>query len=74
MLNMRNKSAMVGAFALLIGFTEFAGQPAHAGELPPLVVEGVVHAPIADVWDAFYDEDKRKWMTPSAPSTWRWGG
>lgn len=71
MRNRRNKNAMVGAFALLIGF---AGQPAHAGELPPLVVEGVVHAPIADVWDAFYDEDKRKWMTPECSIDMEVGG
>ena len=60
--------AMVGVIAGL------GGRSVEAADLEPLVVEGTVHAPIDAVWDAFYDEDKRKWMTPECSVNMTVGG
>ncbi len=60
--------AMVGVIAA------FGSRSIEAADLQPLVVEATVHAPIDDVWDAFYDEDKRKWMTPSCSVDLQVGG
>jgi len=60
--------AMVGAFALLNMRT------AASAELEPLVVEAVIHAPIQEVWDSFYSEEGRAWMTPVNSIDLRIGG
>lgn len=63
--------------SVVVGIGACASAPSAAlaeGTLPPLVVEGVVHAPIGEVWDAFFTEDGRTWMTPECSIDMEVGG